>query len=170
MRPNSQAPADGQARQQVVVRQALPTSPERAFALFTNGPQLATWFCSEAESEEKLGGALHATWHEEDGESYERLGRFAEWQPPHMAVVEWLGGASQSADEAEPVEIAPDIWRLAIAPAADGCIVTVVSPLLRSEAPVRADILYETAKMGWEAVFQTLRELLAAEALATGEP
>lgn len=156
----------GDPPQQVIVRQTIGADPATVFALFTHHRHLEQWFCDEAQSDERLGGEVHAVWADDDGEgSHERVGHWVAWEPPHLAVVEWFG-VQTAQDETKNTEKLPsDFWRVAIAPHPDGCMVTVVSPVLRSEGTVRPQVLYDSAKMGWEMVLQGMGDLIrSAEA------
>lgn len=154
-----------------IVREPLPVAPERAFELFTRGSELVRWFCHEADSQEQPNGEVHASWLDEDGEPWDRVGRWVAFEPPHLAVLEWFdvetAGAELTQDLAVAEELPPprrDILRIAIAPDdEDGCVVTVMSPLLQSGAALRGDIAADAVRHGWLMAFAELRILLASE-------
>lgn len=154
-------PADAPARSHVIVRQPLPAPPERVFDLFCQGEQLQQWFCDDAESDPQLNGEVHAQWQDEDGQMWARVGRWQEFERPHVLALEWF--AVQTADNPDATPQPSELLRIGIAPHENGSFVTVVSPLLTAETPIRAQILHDAARMGWEATFQALRELLQAE-------
>ncbi len=151
---------------QVIVRHALPATPDRVFALFTTALGLQSWFCDAAESTESVNGEVHAGWQDDDGATWERLGRWVEFEPPRLAVLEWYGVQSAGKNAGEDGQLTPDYWRIGIAPLDDGdsSVVTIVSPLVASEVAMRPELLADAAKMGWDATFAALRELLASEA------
>ncbi|MSQ84046.1 MAG: SRPBCC domain-containing protein [Myxococcales bacterium] len=148
-------------RSHVVVRQPLPAPPERVFALFTTSIGLQSWFCDEAVSDPVVNGEVHASWHDEDGEQWARVGRWVELTPPCVAVVEWYAVQTGTAADEQPQ--ASDYWRIAIAPADGASMVTVVSPILTSEVAMRAEVLSDAAKTGWEQTFSALRALLTEQ-------
>ncbi|MBM4344420.1 MAG: SRPBCC domain-containing protein [Deltaproteobacteria bacterium] len=151
---------------QVIVRHALPGPPDRVFALFTSAAGLQSWFCDAAESVEALNGDVHAAWHDEEGATWERIGRWVVFDPPRVAVLEWYGVQTAGKNAGDDGQLAADYWRIAVAPGDDGAgsVVTVVSPLVASEVAVRPELLADAARVGWDATFGALRELLAAPA------
>lgn len=172
----------------VIVRQVLPAAPARVFALFTEGPELARWFCDAADSDVRPGGEVHAAWVDEDGEPWDRIGLWRELEPPHLAVLEWLDDDSDGSEgdgsegeglaltgstqvvipaadalenSAEPAR--RELLRVAIAPHPDGSMVTVVSPPMKAHPTIRPEVLQQAVQQGWEQTLQRLAELLAAE-------
>lgn len=141
-------------KRHVVVRQPLPVTPERAFLLFTRGSELERWFCHTVSCDERVGGVVEATWLDEDGEPWQRLGQWAAFEPPNLAVLQW---ASSDPD------VAGETLRVAIAPAEQGCVVTVISPLLTTETHFSADVMIEAVTIGWNTTFAELAVLLQKE-------
>lgn len=74
----------------MIVRKLIPLPPERVFALFSEGPELAKWFCDSADTETMPLGELHCLWLDEDGEPWERVGRFVVFEPPSLLTIEWF--------------------------------------------------------------------------------
>lgn len=90
MIPGSSPRPDAANARQVIVRKLLPLPPERVFALFSEGPELAKWFCDSADTEALPLGELHCLWLDEDGEPWERVGRFLVFEPPSLLTIEWF--------------------------------------------------------------------------------
>jgi uncharacterized protein YndB with AHSA1/START domain len=168
------------ARRPVAVRHVLAAPPERVFALFTQGPELSKWFCDAAESEVKLGGEVHAAWVDEEGEGWDRVGVWTELDPPYRGTLTWL----DEEDEADPnppalvddVQVIlpiegeapqparePDTFRFAIAPHANGSMVTVISPLPNASVQLRDEVLIDAVQQGWQQAFAELDALLQQE-------
>ncbi len=144
--------------QPVIVRKFLTATPERVYELFTSSSGLSAWFCDHAVSDVAVGGYVHAKWQDEDGEAWERLGTWTELDPPFTATLTWLGAQPGQA-EAEPApddDQLADSFRFAIAPQAHGCVVTVLTPLPQTEVPVRADVLLDAIRQGWDLAFAEL--------------
>ncbi len=161
MHPPSAHPF-GDPPRQVIVRQTVPAEPAVVFALFTAKRNLELWFCDEAQSDERLGGEVHALWHDDDGEgSHERVGHWIEWEPPNLAVVEWFGVQTVQETGETGERLPSDFWRVAIAQHPEGSSVTVVSPVLHSDGVVRPQVLYDSAKLGWEMVLNGMGQLLS---------
>lgn len=165
----SQGPPKLAEPRMAIVREPLPVAPARAFELFTSSAELVRWFCHEVQSEQRAGGEVHASWLDEDGEPWDRVGRWIAFDPPNLAVLEWFDVETAQAEPAEalsePAEPARrDILRIAIAPDdQDGCVVTIMSPLLQSAAQLRGDVAADAVRHGWLMAFAELRILLAAE-------
>jgi len=136
----------------VLVRCTLPASPERVFDLFTQADQLALWFCEDAQSDLRPGGAIRAGWVDEEGETWTRSGRWVELDRPFVASLEWF-------DEGSEVQA----FRIAIAPHAQGCTLTVLSPALPPRDAVPADVLLDAVRQGWEHTLEALAGMLRAE-------
>lgn len=157
----SQGPPKLDPPRMAIVRESLPVAPERAFELFTRSEELKRWFCHEADVQEIHGGEVHVTWMDEDGEPWDRVGRWIAFEPPHLAVLEWFDvqtAAEPEQGEAEAQEKPRDVLRVAIAAEEEGCMVTVMSPLLQSQ--LRADVALDAVRHGWRMAFAELRELL----------
>lgn len=155
----AQGPPKLDAPRMAIVRESLPVSAERAFALFTRGAELKRWFCHDADVQEVHGGEVHVTWLDEDGEPWDRVGRWIAFEPPHLAVLEWFDVVTAAEDAAPPAsEGGRDLLRVAIAADDDGCTVTVMSPLL--QAQLRPEVALEAVQHGWRMAFAELRELL----------
>lgn len=90
MIPSSSPRPDAANARQVIVRKLLPLPPDRVFALFSEGPELAKWFCDSADTETLPLGELHCLWLDEDGEPWERVGRFLVFEPPSLLTIEWF--------------------------------------------------------------------------------
>ena len=167
----SQGPPKLEEPRMAIVREPLPVAPARAFELFTSSAELVRWFCHEAESQQQPGGEVHASWLDEDGEPWDRVGRWIAFEPPHLAVLEWFDVETAQPQAAEnplaPGETEPvrrDILRIAIAPDdQEGCVVTVMSPLLQDSVQLRGDIAADAVRHGWMMAFAELRILLASE-------
>ncbi len=166
----SQGPPKLEEARMSIVREPLPVAPERAFALFTRSTELVRWFCHQADSQEQPGGEVHASWLDEDGEPWDRVGRWIAFEPPHLAVLEWFDVETAGPQDPQPDPETPvpparrDILRIAIAPdEQEGCVVTVMSPLLQSSVQLRGDVAADAVRHGWLMAFAELRILLAAE-------
>jgi uncharacterized protein YndB with AHSA1/START domain len=71
---------------------ALAEPPARVFAALTEARHLARWFCDEAESEPRAGGALVMRWTRPGGSPQPFVARWLEWSPP--AFASFTGGHS----------------------------------------------------------------------------
>lgn len=136
----------------IVVRCTLPASPARVFDLFTRADQLMMWFCDTAHSDLVVGGEVRAQWTDEEGEVWTRSGRWAELDPPFVAVLDWQGEAGT----VEP-------FRIAIAPHAEGASLTVLSPGLPPRDSIPQDVALDAARQGWEHTLEMLAGLLRDE-------
>jgi hypothetical protein len=148
----SDAPAK---RQPAVVRSFLRAKPAQVWTLFTEGAQLARWFCNACDSDAKLGGYVHAAWLDDDGETWDRVGTWTELSPPSddnpgcFGTLTWLEG--------------DDSFRFAVAPSGSGSVLTVISPLPNSDVDLREDVLLDAATQGWQRTFELLDELVQTD-------
>ncbi len=159
-------------RRTVVVRRALPAPPQRIFALFTDGSELSRWFCDKAESDVRQGGTIHAAWVDEEGQPWDRVGYWSELDPPYRATLTWLDEDDLAANSSQalvddrqvviPVPQAPDpeTFRFAIAPHAQGSMVTIISPLPPANPNVRDEVLMDAVQQGWDQALTALDALL----------
>jgi uncharacterized protein YndB with AHSA1/START domain len=172
MQPTS--PLQPQPRH-VIVRRDLPAPPAEVFILFTEGPQLARWFCDAADSDAQPGGEIHAVWaDDEGGEDWERTGTWVAFEAPHLAVIAWQSAETAHVDPAgaevgQPAAAPPaDFLRVAIAPRTldDGSVastVTVISPLL-AQSRIRPEVMQEAVQHGWQLAFAQLEAILSGQA------
>ncbi len=82
----------------------IDTTPELAFEALTKASELREWCSDEAWTQVQLGGRYDLRWNQ----GYRSDGRFVELDPPHRAVVTWLGtgepGKTQVAFSLNPDE------------------------------------------------------------------
>ena len=159
----------------VIIRSPLPGTPEQVFDLLTAGDRLAQWFCDACDSDARLGGEVHASWVDEDGEPWDRIGIWTEFDAPHRLTLRWLAvqtaadlavtGDQQIAIGAPAAEPEADELKFAIAPHPRGAMLTVLSPTLVVETPMRAEVLEDATQKGWQQCFQLLEQLLAQSGL-----
>ncbi len=159
----------------VIIRSPLPGTPEQVFDLLTAGDRLAQWFCDACDSDARLGGEVHASWVDEDGEPWDRVGIWTEFDAPHRLTLRWLAvqtaadlavtGDQHIAIDAPPAEPEADELKFAIAPHPRGAMLTVLSPTLVAETPMRAEVLEDATQKGWQQCFQLLEQLLAQSGL-----
>ncbi len=159
----------------VIIRSPLPGTPEQVFDLLTAGDRLAQWFCDACDSDARLGGEVHASWVDEDGEPWDRVGIWTEFDAPHRLTLRWLAvqtaadlavtGDQHIAIDAPPAEPEADELKFAIAPHPRGAMLTVLSPTLVAETPMRAEVLEDVTQKGWQQCFQLLEQLLAQSGL-----
>jgi len=69
-------------------RTTLEVPPERVFAALTEGPQLARWFCDQAESAPTAGGRLTLRWNRTGSSVQPFEGRWVVFQRPMSCAYE----------------------------------------------------------------------------------
>jgi uncharacterized protein YndB with AHSA1/START domain len=158
-----------------MARHDFASPPEAVFALFTNGEQLARWFCDACESDAAPGGVVHAAWKDEDGAAWDRVGHWQVFEPPVRASLVWDDpphpaenleaeqGRHVGSEEPGQAPHAPehrDVLHIAIAPIEGGSSVTVLCSLPPPHPTIRDEALVEVVEAGWQKTFQVLEALL----------
>jgi len=175
------------AHRPIIARQQFAAPAQRIFDLFTQSSELSKWFCDAADSDAQAGGQIHAAWVDEDGQPWDRIGVWSDWDPPYRATLTWdadeaptdaasvlaitgstplvLHVDSQGTLAAPPPAAQADYVKIAIADHPQGCVLTVLCPLMQLDDVVRPDVMHDALQIGWTQTLQSLAELVAQDGL-----
>lgn len=124
----------------------IDTTPELAFEALTRASELREWCGDQAWTEVRAGGRYEIRWNS----GYRADGKFVELDPPHRAVVSWLGTG-------EPGETAV---KFTVKPADGGVKVTI---LHRGFGPgAKWDKAVKASVEGWSEGVENLKSVLEA--------
>ncbi len=147
----------GTAIPDIFVRETMPASAERVFALMTRADQMALWLCDEAQSESKVGGAVVAKWHDPTGQTagMTRCGTWVEFEPPRLAYLAWK--------DSDRHDRGSDELKIAVAETEDGCAITVVSPCPQHFEHTSIGTVQDATRKSWQQLLQELAAMLREE-------